>query len=53
MRLNEFVKINEAAYQGNIGMMEMVQFHQVATPELKQLMQKFIDEKTIMKLGNY
>lgn len=43
MRAKEFV--TELTYKGNIGMMEMFKFHQVATPEQKQLMQQLISEK--------
>lgn len=35
-------QVNEAAYTGNIGMMEMYKFYQMASPELKALMKKLI-----------
>ena len=34
----------EAAYPGNIGLMELVQFYKVATPEQKKLMDKITAE---------
>ena len=42
MRLKEFEQINELDYPGNIGMMEMFKFHQIATPEQKQQMKELL-----------
>ena len=41
MRFAEFLMI-EAAYEGNIGMMEMFKFYQIATPEQKSEMKKYL-----------
>jgi hypothetical protein len=41
MKVNEVV-INELDYPGNIGMMEMAKFYQVASPEQKVLMKQLI-----------
>ena len=43
MRAKEF--LNELAYKGNIGIMELVKFQQIATPEQKLLMKKLLSEK--------
>ena len=43
MRAKEF--ISELAYKGNIGIMELMKFLQVATPEQKELMKKLLAEK--------
>lgn len=40
-------KIEEASYKGNIGMMEVFKFYEVATPEQKQQL------KTLMNLKQY
>jgi hypothetical protein len=39
------MRIYELGYPGNIGMMEMYKFHQVATPEEKALMRELIADK--------
>jgi len=44
MRLSEFVNIDEAAYEGNIGMMEMFKFYQIADQNTKDLMKKLISQ---------
>lgn len=44
MRLSEFVNIDEAAYAGNIGMMEMFKFYQIADQNTKDLMKKLISQ---------
>lgn len=36
------ITLMEAIYKGNIGMMEMFRFHQIATPEEKQLMKDLL-----------
>lgn len=41
MRLQE-VSLAEASYAGNIGMMEMFRFYQVATPEQKAEMKQLL-----------
>jgi hypothetical protein len=45
MRLQDLHQINEATYPGNLGMMEMFKFYQVATPEEKVRMKKLIADK--------
>lgn len=46
MKPSDFVhQFDEASYPGNLGMMEMIKFFQIATPELKNLMKKLIAEK--------
>lgn len=42
MKLEELILI-EAAYKGNIGMMEMFKFYQMATPAEKEKMKRFLD----------
>lgn len=44
MKLEELVMI-EAAYKGNIGMMEMFKFYQKATAEEKAKMKQLLDSK--------
>lgn len=44
MRLSEFVNMDEAAYAGNIGMMEMFKFYQIADQNTKDLMKKLISQ---------
>lgn len=46
MKIDEVV-LNELDYPGNIGMMEMAKFYQVASPEQKMLMKKLIAENKI------
>lgn len=40
MRAKEF--INEASYPGNLGMMELIQFNKIATPEIKKLLKSLL-----------
>jgi len=40
--LSEICLVTEAAYRGNIGVMEMVKFYQLASPEQKALMRDLI-----------
>lgn len=50
MRATEFI---EASYKGNLGMMEMMKFFKVATPEEKELMKRLIaqgDQESAWKL---
>ncbi len=47
MRLQDFHQLDEASYPGNLGMMEMFKFYQVATPEEKAHMKKLIADKLI------
>jgi Spy/CpxP family protein refolding chaperone len=42
MKLEE---LREASYTGNIGMMEMFKFHQIATPEQKAQMKKLLADR--------
>ena len=44
MKLSEFVNIDEASYEGNIGMMEMFKFYQLADQNTKYLMKKLISQ---------
>jgi hypothetical protein len=39
-----FHQFNEAAYKGNIGIMELVHFHRKATPEQKKQLQSHINQ---------
>jgi hypothetical protein len=41
--------LSEAAYAGNIGMMEMFKFYQTASAAQKELMAKYIQEKLFDK----
>ena len=41
MKLIE-IALMEAVYKGNIGMMEMFRFHQIATPDEKALMKSLL-----------
>jgi hypothetical protein len=42
MRLQDLHSISEARYSGNIGMIEMFKFYEVATAEEKQQMRRLI-----------
>lgn len=42
MNFKEFLSLSEASYEGNIGMMEMFKFYQVASPEQKAKMKALI-----------
>jgi len=42
MRLQDLIQLDEAAYPGNLGMMEMFKFYQLATDEQKAEMKKLI-----------
>lgn len=44
MKLEE-ISLVEASYKGNIGMIEMFKFYQVATPEQKIKMKSLINAK--------
>lgn len=37
--------LNELSYAGNLGMMEMIKFHKLATPEQKAKMKELISTK--------
>lgn len=41
----KFSQFDEAAYAGNIGIMELVKFHKSATPDQKKQLQSHIDNK--------
>lgn len=43
MKLSDIRPLTEASYKGNIGMMEMFKFYQVATTEQKQKMKSLIE----------
>lgn len=49
MKFSEFLLIQEAAYSGNIGMMEMFKFYQVATMFQKNEMKEYIEKKLFDK----
>jgi hypothetical protein len=49
MELNAATRLLALSYDGNIGMMEMVKFYKVATPEQKSLMQSFLSSKQFAK----
>jgi hypothetical protein len=38
-------KVNESSYAGNIGIIELVKFHQKASPEQKKMLQSLINSK--------
>lgn len=40
MRAKEF--ISEAAYPGNLGMMELMQFYKIASPEIKKTLKSLL-----------
>lgn len=42
MTFSEFLLLQEATYRGNIGMMEMFKFYQIASPEQKQQMRALL-----------
>ena len=41
----KFKELIEASYEGNIGLMELIKFHKVATPEQKKKFQTHLDKK--------
>lgn len=45
MELNATTRLLGESYPGNLGMMEMVKFYKVATPEQKQVMKSHLDKK--------
>jgi hypothetical protein len=45
MELNATTRLLGESYPGNLGMMEMVKFYKVATPEQKKTMQHHLDKK--------
>jgi hypothetical protein len=45
MNFKDFLHLSEASYEGNIGMMEMFTFYQVASPEQKTKMKQLIFDK--------
>lgn len=45
MTFKEFLTLHEASYTGNLGMMEMFKFYQVATPEQKAKMKELLFAK--------
>ncbi len=45
MNFKDFLYLLEASYEGNIGMMEMFKFYQVATDEQKAQMKDLIFDK--------
>lgn len=53
MKLQELKQLDEATYPGNIGMMEMFKFYQVATPSQKDTMKTLISKKFFDKAWEY
>ena len=49
MRLQEIKQLDEASYPGNIGMMEMCKFYQIASNEQKMEMKKLIAKELFDK----
>ncbi len=49
MKLQDLKQLDEAAYPGNLGMMEMFKFYQVASDEQKKLMKSLISKKLFDK----
>jgi hypothetical protein len=49
MKFSEFLLVQEASYSGNIGMMEMFKFYQVATMFQKNEMKEYIEKKLFDK----
>jgi hypothetical protein len=45
MELNAAHRLLGESYPGNLGMMEMVKFYKVATPQQKQAMKSHLDKK--------
>jgi hypothetical protein len=46
MKLKELTTpLNEASYHGNIGMVEMFKFYEIADQKQKELMKKLLDKK--------
>lgn len=41
----QYIELTELAYQGNIGIMELIKFNQMATPQQKIDLKKMIGEK--------
>jgi len=46
-------KVDEAAYVGNIGVMELMKFHQKANAEQKRKLQQYIKNKETNKTWQY
>ena len=51
--LEEDLQFLEASYPGNIGMMEMFKFHEVATPEQKKELKDLISTKQVQKAWEF
>lgn len=49
MKFSEYLIVCEASYKGNIGMIEMFKFYQVATAVQKAEMKEFIETKVFDK----
>lgn len=45
MKLNASSRLLGESYPGNLGMMEMVKFYKVASPEQKRAMKSHLDRK--------
>lgn len=45
MKFKEYLIIQEAVYDGNIGIMEMVKFYQTASNEQKNKMKEYVEKK--------
>ena len=42
INFKEYCHINELAYKGNLGVMELIKFHSTATPEQKKEMKEHL-----------
>jgi hypothetical protein len=49
MKINAAMRLLALSYSGNIGMMEMMKFYKVATPEQKRQMQNYLNDKEFEK----
>lgn len=41
----QYIELTELAYQGNIGIMELIKFNKLATPQQKEDLKKMIGAK--------
>lgn len=49
----KFKELCEASYAGNIGMMELIKFHKIATTDQKKKLQSHIDNKRHKEAWNF
>ena len=48
-RVQYFKHMNEASYEGNLGLMELIKFHKTASPEQKKQLDTHIKQKNTKK----